>query len=175
MADRHIVYVHGICAHPSGFSDDWFDAMRSFVPSLQPGELSRAPGDLSKNRHEVLWSDIVNAEAAAAAHVPFTAAAESASVDEQAEREACRRGLLEELEQRIRGIQAERMPSGTPGPELTAAPAGLGPSGIPGINCIDDFLTYLASDSIRNRVLARFDAVIKPLLAANKQVEVVVS
>ena len=39
MAERHIVYVHGICNHQPGFSNPWFEAMEEFVPSLQPGEL----------------------------------------------------------------------------------------------------------------------------------------
>ncbi len=172
MSGGHIVYVHGICRHDSGFSNDWFDALRPFVPSLQPGDLSPTVGDLSRNRHEVLWSDIVNESAAEAAAIPFVASADLASADEQSERAACREGLIEELQQRMQRAQAEVIPAGKATTEPTAAPQAEALGGIPGLDCIDDFTAYLASDSIRNQVLARFDAVIKPLLAAGKKIEV---
>jgi secreted trypsin-like serine protease len=46
---RHVVYIHGICAHSAGYSDSWWAAMRPYVSQTVPDE----------NRHEVLWSDLI--------------------------------------------------------------------------------------------------------------------
>ncbi len=47
--EKHVVYVHGICEHTTGFSDAWWAALRTFTPSIP-----------DSNRHEVVWSNIVN-------------------------------------------------------------------------------------------------------------------
>jgi len=56
---RHIIYVHGICRHDPGFSDDWWNALHPFTPAF-------GAGDRDGTRQEVLWSDLVNESNAAA-------------------------------------------------------------------------------------------------------------
>ena len=51
--DRLLVAVHGICKHPHGFSNPWWDALKPFTTVF-------GDGTLDVTRLEVLWSDIVN-------------------------------------------------------------------------------------------------------------------
>ena len=51
--DRLLVAVHGICKHPHGFSNPWWDALKPFTTVF-------GAGTLDVTRLEVLWSDIVN-------------------------------------------------------------------------------------------------------------------
>src|SRR6516225_7219524 len=50
---RHLVYVHGICPHSPGYSNDWWNALQRYTSAFGAGVL----GD---TRQEVLWSDLVN-------------------------------------------------------------------------------------------------------------------
>src|SRR4051794_18476005 len=52
VAGRHLVYVHGICKHPAGFSDEWWDALHPFTDAF-------VNGTRDETRLEVLWSDLV--------------------------------------------------------------------------------------------------------------------
>jgi hypothetical protein len=150
---RHLVYVHGICRHSAGFSDPWWAAVSADVPSLQPG-------DLDGNRHEVLWSDLVTPLRLAAARV----GGEQAKV-----RDRIRATLQDRLErQRHDAIPQAR---GVARPQAMSAALGL--PAIPGLDCIDDFLTYLFNDTVRTSILNRFHAVVRPLLQAGSQVEVI--
>ncbi len=45
--------------------------------------------------------------------------------------------------------------------------------GIPDLECIEDFTDYLLDDDIRNRVIERFNEVVKPLLRAGNSLEVI--
>ena len=58
VAGRFLVAVHGICQHPHGFSNPWWDV--HFIPS----RTSLATETLDDTRRGVLWSDIVNARRA---------------------------------------------------------------------------------------------------------------
>lgn len=169
MSEHHLVYVHGICQHSRGYSDAWFASMRPFVPSLAPGDLSSGPGDLSKNRHEVLWSDLVNEPADEEAFAAATSSAEISSIGAFKEE---RRLLVAELEQRRQAVLNEI--------EATAAASGGdfgamqdGGFSIPGISCVDDFMTYLMNEDVREQVIGRCLSVLRPLLDADKRVEVI--
>lgn len=170
MSAKHLVYVHGICRHDLGYSDSWFAAMAPYVPSLAPGELSPVPGDLSKNRHEVIWSDLVNEPTADAVDSGTSVGASGRALDE-GEVEQIRSGLLAELEQRQDAAVSEAQASAA-NAEMSAELGGVD-FGIPGQDCIDDFAIYLASDELRDRVLARFSSIMIPLVSAGKQIEVI--
>jgi hypothetical protein len=150
---RHLVYVHGICRHSAGFSDPWWAAMSRVVPSLQPG-------DLDGNRHEVLWSDLVT---------PLRLAAARVGGDQAKARERIRATLQDRLERQWH--DAIPQARGTAAPQPVAAAFGL--PAIPGLECIDDFLTYLFNDTVRTSILNRFHGVVRPLLQAGSLVEVI--
>jgi hypothetical protein len=151
---RQLVYVHGICRHDPGFSDPWWAAMNPFVPSLQPG-------DLDGNRHEVLWSDLVS---------PLRLVAAAQTGGKQAEvRLRLRAALQDRLERQLHDATAQAR--GTERPRTVAAARDL--PALPGLDCIDDFTTYLVNDEVRQQILGRFQAVVQPLLQAGAQVEVI--
>lgn len=50
---RRLIYVHGICRHDEGFSNDWWNALRPFVTAF-------GAGNLNQTRLEVVWSNLVN-------------------------------------------------------------------------------------------------------------------
>ena len=167
MAERHIVYVHGICKHEPGFSNPWFSALGPFVPSLQPG-------NLGGNRHEVLWSDIVNPPADDEAAPLSVAARIAALIVDSGKHEQMKHRLMKSLEDRIGGNLLRTMNlSASATDAIVSMEAAVGIPSIPGLNCIDDFVNYLADDDVRQAVLSRFEAVIKPLLADGHTVEVV--
>jgi hypothetical protein len=58
-AARRLVYVHGICRHDAGFSNDWWNALQPFVTAF-------GAGILNQSRLEAVWSDLVNQTGAAA-------------------------------------------------------------------------------------------------------------
>lgn len=88
------------------------------------------------------------------------------------------------LSEQIRDVLADRAQR-----ELTDAvlrTSGVGPEvpltetiapraflGIPGLDCIDDFVKYLLDDSIREQVIERFTRVVRPLLEQGASVEVI--
>jgi hypothetical protein len=150
---RHLVYVHGICRHSARFSDPWWAAMSPDVPSLQPG-------DLDGNRHEVLWSDLVT---------PLRLAAARVGGEQAKTRERIRATLQDRLERQRH--DAIIQPRGTAPPQPVAAAFAL--PAIPGLDCIDDFLTYLFNDTVRTNILNRFHEVVRPLLQGGFQVEVI--
>lgn len=167
MAEHHIVYVHGICRHESGFSNPWFSALGPFVPSLQPG-------NLGGNRHEVLWSDIVNPPADEEAAPLSVAAITAAATVDNGKHEQMKQRLVKSLEDRIGGNLLRTMnASASPTDTIASLEAATGIPSIPGVNCIDDFVKYLSDDDIRQAVLTRFKAVVKPLLDGGHTVEVV--
>ncbi len=44
---------------------------------------------------------------------------------------------------------------------------------VPGISCIDDFAVYMFDDSVRAEVIARFTAVVGPLLRAGVEIDII--
>ncbi|QDV73724.1 hypothetical protein [Botrimarina mediterranea] len=138
MAEHTIVYVHGISDHDDGYSDAWFESLRSHLsrPLL---------------KQEVLWSNLVNA---AMTYGDAGPEADAAAAEEQR--------LREELEQELnrrkaRNGQVRALASSGP----PNAPAMYGGSGL----AMDDFVRYMAWESTREAILARFDEVVRPLLA----------
>ncbi|MFO0952095.1 MAG: hypothetical protein U0835_13295 [Isosphaeraceae bacterium] len=77
LPNRHLVYVHGICKHSSGFWRPWWAAMKQYTPQIA-----------ESNIHEVVWSDIVNAPGAATA----------TATDEEKELDSRIRAILEDRE-----------------------------------------------------------------------------
>lgn len=138
-APRHVVYVHGICRHVRGFSDPWWESMEPFVPSIAAGD-----------RHEVLWSDLVTASDRAL----------------QPQQREVAQSIKDVLVDRCERVLIEN------GPEVLGTERSYEEFstrsflGIPGLDCVDDFTKYLMSRPIRNKVIARFDDVVRPLLAA---------
>src|SRR5262249_55875738 len=55
-------------------------------------------------------------------------------------------------------------------PEGAAARAMFG---IPGLDCINDFVTYLRDDQVRADVIGRFAGVVRPLLEGGARVDVI--
>ena len=45
--------------------------------------------------------------------------------------------------------------------------------GIPGLDCINDFVTYLRDDQVRAGVIGRFTDVVRPLLEGGARVDVI--
>jgi hypothetical protein len=137
---KYVVYVHGICRHSAGYSDEWWRAMRPYVPDIEEG-----------NRREVLWSDLVNVAVALA----------------PPERDLAAR-LRETLADRAARQRMTAVPDETP--ELAPPAQEL----IPVVDCIDDFVRYLANRDLRGKVIDRFNAVVQPLLQEDgAQVEVI--
>jgi hypothetical protein len=144
---RYVVYIHGICPHPKGYSDDWWRSMRPFVAGVVPDE----------NRREVLWSDLVNPQRR-------LRAARSAPHNEVKKR------IVEQLRdrsarQRIDAAGDER------GLEMNGGRSLL--EDVPGLNCLDDFTTYLFDSDARAAIKHRFIDVVEPLLKAGAEVEVI--
>ncbi len=154
---RAVVYVHGICQHDTGFSNGWWESLSPFAPSLRPGDLG-TPGTTTSKRYEVIWSDLVRG-----ANRDLT----RTSTETQAR-------LIEILEDRARQQEAALTTAG-----LESARAFGGPGdkralfGIPGLDCIGDFVQYLDDQTKRMRIVGRFLAVVGPLLRAGVDVHVV--
>jgi hypothetical protein len=160
LAGRVLVPVHGICRHVAGYSNPWWDSLRPYTTAFGAGAL----GD---TRREVLWSDLVNQRGLA--HRGFRDLRDAEAV-EQADFAAKVRGVLEE---RTAAEGLEDAPTPSAARDLFARDLG-GERGlsIPGFNCIDDFAVYMFNDSTRAEVIARFTAVVRPLLEAGVEVDV---
>jgi hypothetical protein len=175
-ADKHVVYVHGICRHDPGYSDPWWAAMKPYVPDVPDA-----------NRHEVLWSDIITPSAAAmaprsaalaAAALPLlqpTAAATQPEVALDIKEVLADRAQRQLLEASLRTAApaAVATPVGPRAVLTVEAPAARALLDIPELECIDDFTRYLADDNIRSQVISRFTTVVEPLLSAGAAVEVI--
>jgi len=167
-ANRHLVYVHGICKHGHGFWKPWWDAMKAYTPQGAPG-----------NVHEVVWSDLVNPAMMAATPpgvAPPAAPPAGRTEDQKRLAESLRAILRDRAEQAEGGVA----PSGagpTPAPAApgheTAAPPGLFGGVSESVECADDFVLYMTDASVRGKILARFDEVVRPLLESGAEVEVI--
>ncbi len=142
-ARTQVVYVHGICEHEPGYSDSWWRAVHPYLPDT--------PFD---NRKEVLWSDLV------------TTTSRGASLKDP--EEDLKKILCDTLEDR-----AVRAAMGAAPPDAAESGGTRAVLGIPGVNCIDDFLKYLLDDSIRQRVIERFEEVVCPLIKGGNRLEIV--
>jgi hypothetical protein len=172
---RCLVYVHGICPHPPGFSNDWWEALHPFTGVFGDGRLD-------DTRREVVWNDVRHVAAPDAA---LTAAA----CKERAEFAARIRGALED---RAAAFAMQAGPS-TASPELArklivnawlendparqdaSKPDSSEPPGltIPGITCLSDITDYMFDDAARQRTLDVFSQVIEPLLEAGSDIDLI--
>jgi hypothetical protein len=145
------VAVHGICEHPSGYSDKWWAALRNHLP--RPLEQT-----LGQNRDEVLRSHHVTPLD------PYAARDLHFAEREQSEAEALRDILQERAAQQARATLPEQDPHAAP--RRSSQVAGRALFGIPGLDCIDDFAKYLLNRSIRDAVQNEFIDAVAPLLRA---------
>jgi|GEM_PF-156933 len=164
---KAVVYVHGICEHSTGFSDAWWAALSPFAADLQPGDLGD-PGTTTARRYEVIWSDLVRGGSRDLAAVSPARALQA---------EETRQRIVEILEDRARQQASAMVVAGPPavGPERPLEVVGTDRAlfGIPGLDCIHDFVRYLEDESTRKQVIGRFVRVVSPLLRAGVQVEVI--
>jgi pimeloyl-ACP methyl ester carboxylesterase len=99
------------------------------------------------------------------------------ATDPQAAREAeeqaeLKREIQEALEDRIDRHLIEAAPRTAAGelPQPLPAERGLN---IPGLNCLDDFTTYMVNEKVRAAVLERFTRVVKPLLESGEELDII--
>ena len=142
-----VVYVHGISHHGPGYSDSWWDAMRP--------HLARP---LAKT--EVVWSDVVN---------PRSENLRSTVCEATPEQAELRRQIEAELSQRIEATrnlteQTGARPDITRRTESEIRGAGFS---------MDDFIRYMLDAAVRQQILQRFDAVVRPLLDDGMKVHVI--
>ena len=147
---RHLVTVHGIGRHPTGYSNGWWNALKPFALSLHPGDLA-GPGTPGGNRHEVNWSDIVN---------------RSATVGRRALKDTS-----EEIKETLRD-RADQASENTEDRSRAASPAARGSSNTL-INSVDDFTVYLLDRPTRDRIIDRFQRVVRPLLEGGAELEII--
>jgi metacaspase-1 len=169
VGGRHIVYVHGICEHPRGFSDPWWAALDPFTDAF-------GQGVLDDTRDEVLWSDLVNGRG-----VRATGARDASGQEEWAARV---RGVLEEraaaeaLEAAPGAVTRERARDLltldlAPRPRIPRDASAARGLSIPGLRCVDDFTVYMFNDAVRAQVVGRFTGVVRRLLEEGAELDVI--
>ncbi|QDT16754.1 caspase family protein [Alienimonas californiensis] len=174
-ADRHLVAVHGICRHDSGYSNPWWEALSPHLPA----GLRRALSTLGGGRREVLWSDLVTSRSIGAA--TFAEVSEGNRGDLEYAR--LKSEIEAVLEDRVERQVMDAAPSGDAGEAPTAARSAGAMAldrqteralfGIPGLDCVDDFVKYLIDDGVRAEVQGRFREVVVPLLESAGRVDVI--
>ncbi len=161
-SSRALVYVHGICRHDAGYSEPWWQSLKSHLPAALAAELE-------SRRPEVLWSDLVNASRAIARDA-FPTAAVRAFEQRQEEVTA---ELKDVLADRARQLLESELPDARGEVILpTDVTLDRGSLQAAGLNCVDDFTRYLLSNIIRREVQKRFLDVALPLLEAGVQIDV---
>lgn len=160
---RQLVYVHGICKHDAGYSTPWWNALHPFTTAF-------GAGTLGGTREEVLWSDLVNARGL---ELRASRAVDSRAAREADEAQRAGDEIREALRDRVDRQTVETGAAAAAGEaprELTAEARGLS---IPGLNCIDDFTVYMVNDSVRAQVIERFTRVVRPLLQAGTEIDII--
>src|SRR5262249_40596975 len=137
IGTRVLVYVHGICRHVAGFSDEWWHALQPFTTVFGDGVL----GD---TRREVICSDLVNQKGLALRTTRGPAS------PEVTEHEQAKREIIDTLQDRLERHAIEALPRTTPGELPRALQRTRDLPSIPGLDCIDDFTVYLVNDSMRS-------------------------
>ncbi len=165
---RSLVYCHGICQHDPGYSDPWWH-------SLSPHLNLATRQALAADRHEVLWSEHVTrvdraiTEAADPVEQQKIAMSLQEILQERVTREVDAQ-IVERGQVRGRGDMQGPIEARALEPEGAVPRAALG---IPGLDCVDDFVKYLTIDFIRRAVISEFTDVIRPLLRRGDSVEVI--
>jgi len=167
---RHLVYVHGICPHSPGYSNDWWNALHQYTSAF-------GDGDLGDTRQEVLWSDLVNERGRVAAAV-------GGAADGRVEWAARIRGVLEDRAATHAVQTGPSVASPQLARDLFARPlqahdllardrsAALGLH-IPGLDCVDDFAVYMFDESVRTQIIGRFTDVVRPLLEDGDELDII--
>ena len=157
--NRSLVYVHGICWHDKGYSDKWFESLR---PHLE----RRLARTLARNRHEVLWSKHVS-------DGPRNLQSDKSRKDKE-------NRFVEELQDILRDRAAQSMELQMPPTQSRGASSELKQhhfdralAGIPGLDCVDDFIKYLFSRSTRKKVIGEFKKIVTPLLERGHEIDIV--
>jgi metacaspase-1 len=159
---RFIVYVHGICKHIAGYSDDWWNSLHKFTGAF--GE-----GNRDDTRREVLWSDLVNERALIKKATRDLDLRETREANEQAQ-------VATEIREALRDRVDRHALDAGPKTAAGAAPRGMADTrglSIPGLNCIDDFTVYMVNDSTRAQVIERFTSVVGPLLESGAELDII--
>jgi hypothetical protein len=159
--DRALVYVHGICHHDADYAEPWWKSLRPHL-SLQ------LQTEFDRNRYAVLWSDLVNGARSAA----FT----EASPERQQQEEE----LAEQIKEVLRDRADRQEIEVTPHQEAHETPRALQVAeaeralfGIPGLNCVDDFVQYLLNNGTRAAIQKRFIDAVIPLLRSGATIDVI--
>ncbi len=156
VTGRQLVYVHGISSHVSGYSNTWWAALRGHTKLF-------GAGALNGTRYEVLWSNLVNSRAARAV----------AEMQGDAQREAVE---AEILRARIQDVLEDRQRQQVaPVGKMAAASdtaRGLDTDRGRGFT-FDDFLVYMVNNNMRQQIINRFTQVVRPLLAAGAEVDII--
>lgn len=157
---RALVYVHGICQHDDDYAEPWWQALRPHLSSELQQELDR-------NRHAVLWSDLVNRSRSAGlvGFAPNLGAEER----ELAEK------IKEVLQDRVERQAVEVLPhvAAHEQPRDLRMPAERSLFEVPGLTCIDDFVRYLLHDATRAAIQKRFMDTVRPLLRSGATIDVI--
>lgn len=151
VGNCHLVCVHGINTHVSGYSDGWWNA-------LKPHTTLFGDCTLGGTRHEVLWSNLVNSRAAL--DMRSTEAQEAAF-----------------LKARIEDVLADRQrqqaaPSGRSAAARAEATRGLDSVRARDFS-LDDFIVYMTNSTMRQQIIDRFTGVARPLLAAGATINII--
>lgn len=160
---RALVYVHGICRHEAGYSRGWWNALRPHLRADLAAQLEHA-------RHEVLWSHHVTAERA----LPLTAAPPEAIRAYEAREQELANYLRDVVEDRAQREALQELPPQDRDlrPLTAEPPLDRGLIQATGLNCIDDFTKYLMRNTVRREVQREFLDVVRPLLEAGAEIDV---
>jgi metacaspase-1 len=166
---RQLVYVHGICSHPAGYSDDWWDALHPYTQAFGTGQRGQ-------RRHEVLWSHLVNDR-------ELSKSDRNASAQATAEWAARVRGVLEERtvsqadvgseSRSISTLNRDRMRSIEYRDAIAPTKPAVRDLHIPGFGCVDDFSWYMFNADIRAQVIAEFTETVQRLLDNGDHIDVI--
>ena len=129
-----IVYVHGISRHVAGYSLPWWNAL---CPHLSG----------SPDRHEVLWSPVVNPK-----RIRSAVRARSLAEEEFVEQLEM---LIEDRQQQLLATAPLASRAAVPAPVASLRGAGFS---------FDDFARYMYNQEEREEILGIFDDVVRPLL-----------
>ena len=170
--NRRLIYVHGICRHDHGFSDDWWNALHPFERT------AFGDGRLGETRLEVVWSDIVNLAAASMQATAMTAGLTTGAVSPAISAETAQQRAADEIKEALRDradqhVLAMSMAAGSLAATPTAVSEVGGLISIPGLNCIDDFSVYLIDDDTRQRIIDRFLDVVGPQLRSGRELDII--
>ena len=151
VSNCHLVCVHGISTHVSGYSDGWWNALKPYTTLF--GDCA-----LGGTRHEVLWSNLVNSRAAL--DVRSTEAQEAAL-----------------LKARIEDVLADRQrqqaaPSGRSAAARAEATRGLDSARARDFS-FDDFIVYMTNNTMRQQIIDRFTGVVRPLLMTGATINII--